>query len=348
MKKALPKKRRDLSELSTPLHLPKPASPLVTVGHETQRAFFEHLISKDRLPSTMLLTGPGGIGKKRIAQEIAQTLFCEKKAWSGCRDCAPCRLFEAQNIPDLYQLDFVNAEQAAIEHVRELLYSLQLKSFSGTQRVVIFDNAHLMSNAVTNALLKTLEEPRPHTYFLLISSSKARMLPTLLSRSQVVHFSHLSRAEINQILSSTPTLINSSISAEQHELLIDLSDGSLEGLATMSDDIAFAQSLSERIDVIVNGGGGDVTKLASELGKDKEKLPQTFRLLTVLLRSKLLKTSDTRSKNNFAYALQNCISSERLALERNLSAHYLLTMLFSQLTPHAEFSEPLLIENVVV
>ena len=271
MKKALSKKDKKPSSQQASLGVSKPPSPLTTVGHKTQRAFFEHLIERNRLPSTMLLAGPGGIGKRRIAQEMAQSLFCEKHLWSGCGICHSCKLFEARNTPDLYQLDFTDSEQASIERVRELLYSLQLKSFAGTQRVVIFDNAHLMSNAVTNVLLKTLEEPRPNTYFLLITSSKARMLPTLLSRSQVIHFSHLSRDEIDEILSTTPGLINTSISPEQRELLIDLTDGSLEGLSAMSDDLPHAQSLSERIDVIVKGEGADVTKLASELGKDKEK-----------------------------------------------------------------------------
>jgi DNA polymerase-3 subunit delta' len=348
MKKTLSKKDKKSTPLQASLSISKPPSPLITVGHKTQRTFFEHLIERNRLPSTILLAGPGGIGKRRIAQEMAQSLFCEKHVWAGCGTCHSCTLFKAHNTPDLYQLDFADAEQASIERVRELLYSLQLKSFAGTQRVVIFDNAHLMSNAVTNVLLKTLEEPRPNTYFLLISSSKARMLPTLLSRSQVVHFSHLNRNEIDEILNTTPSLINTSINSEQRELLIDLTDGSLEGLATMSDDLPLAQSLSERIDAIVKGEAADVTKLASELGKDKDKLPQTFRLLTVLLRSKIYKALDSRTKSVFAYALQNCISCERLALERNLSAHYLFTTLFAQLTPLTEFREPILIENVVV
>jgi DNA polymerase III delta prime subunit len=318
------------------------------IGHATQRAFFNNLHSNNRLPSTLLLTGPGGVGKSLVAKEIALSLFCEKSSWGGCKTCPSCLVYMHGNTPDLYQVNFDDHTAAAIENVRELLYSLQLKSFAGKNRVVIFNNAHLMSVQVTNLLLKQLEEPRPNTFFILVSSSKARMLPTLLSRCQTTHFDALSISEIEQVLVQNPSLMPADVSISDRKLLLELADGSLENLASLSQELPRAKSIEERIENILTGDTPEATKLSSELAKDKDNIERTLRLIVILLRTKLLETTDLCKKNRLAHALQNAISSERLALDRNLAPSYLFSLMMTQLLPLPRGAEPLLIDNVVV
>lgn len=326
-------------------------SPADIVGHSAQRKFFKKLFEKNIFPSTLLLAGPGGVGKGMVAEEIARALFCDKTEWSGCGTCHSCTLFQAQTIPDFYTIDFAAEDSGSVEHVRELLYSLQLKSFSGKNRVVIFSNAHLMSTQVTNALLKSLEEPRPNTYFILTTSSKARLLPTLLSRCQTSHFDTLSREEMLDIIKKTPEIIPAEIPAKEHELLITLADGSFENLQSIAQEFSQAKDISKRLDSIIDGAVPETVKLAGELARNKEHIGDPLRLLVVLMRAKLQENYATATYRRVAVGLQNCISAERYVLERNLAANYVLSLLLTQLLPPGRGQanvEPLLLENVLV
>lgn len=320
------------------------------MGHREQRKFFHDLFTKGRFPSTLLLAGTGGIGKRLVAEEIAQTLFCEQAAWGGCQECHQCHLFNASNIADFYQLNFADDHQSSIEHVRELLYSLQLKSFAGKNRVVLFDNTHLMSVQINNLLLKTLEEPRPDTYFILVTSSKARMLPTLLSRSQVTNFESLAVDEMQRIIQNDPTIIPAEIAASEYKLIIQLADGSFESVASLCQELPRAREISDRIDKILEGDIPEATRLAGELAKEKDRIAEVLRLLTVLIRTKLHAAKVPTQQHRIAVGLHNCVTAERLVLERNLSANYLLSFLMTQLLPNNFLPgiEPLLIEQVVV
>ncbi len=328
----------------------KAAAPTYTpiVGHAAQRAFFKDLLRTDRFPSTLLLAGPGGIGKRRVGLEIAQSLFCEANVWGGCGKCKSCALFAAKNVADLYQIDFASADAGSVEDVRALLYSLQLKNFSGKNRVIIFDNAHLMSTPVTNILLKSLEEPRPSTYFILISSSKARMLPTLLSRCQTTHFEALSEAEMREVIKASGA---STLSAADQDFAVRLSDGSFDNHKSIVEELARAKEIAERLDKIIDGDIPEATRLSGELAKEKERIGDHLRLLTVMMRDKLRSETSRPALRRIATGLQNCVAAERFVLDRNLSAGYLLSLIFTQLLPalpEQRDAEPLLIEHVIV
>lgn len=320
------------------------------IGHTEQRAFFQELFRRQRLPSTLLLAGPGGVGKRLVARELAQSLFCEKGVWGGCQECHPCSLFAHSSLPDLYSIDLASDVAGSVDGMRELLYSLQLRSFGGKNRVVLIDNAHLMSVQVTNLLLKTLEEPRPDTYFIMISSSKARMLPTLLSRSQVTHFESLSHQEMLRIVQQTPDLIPAEVPASEYALIVQLSDGSFENLASLCHELPRAREISGRIDRIIEGDIPEATRLAAEIAKEKDRANDMLRLLTVLMRTKLHTAKAGEQQHRIAVALHNCVSAERLVFERNLSAGYLLSLMMTQLLPKSGRAgvEPWLIEQVVV
>lgn len=326
------------------------------VGHSAQRKFFRDLLVQNRFPSTLLLAGPGGVGKRRVALEIAHSLFCERGTWGGCGECRACALFEARNSTDLYQIDFAADDAGSVDEVRDLLYSLQLKNFSGKNRVIIFDNAHMMSVQATNILLKSLEEPRPNTYFILVSSSKARMLPTLLSRCQTTHFEALTADEMKKIISVDASLKPSSsdvpaLSAADLDFAIQLADGSFDNFRSIATELPRAQEISKRINRIIDGDIPEATKLSTDIAKDKERIGEQFRLLTVLMREKMHHENSPAVLNRIATALQNCISAERYVLERNLSSAYLLSLIFTQLLPalpEQRGVEPLLIERVIV
>ena len=322
------------------------------VGHIRQRRLLERLLCSGRLPSAMLLTGPSGIGKSLVARELAQSLFCERVPvqpprglkpaprqipYGGCRQCKACRLFAAGNTPDYHLVECLDREKWNIEGIRDLLYSLNLKSFAGGRRVVIFNNAEHMSEPSGNALLKALEEPRPDTHFILVSASHSKLLPTVVSRCQSWFFDSLSADEIKQIVTQLENLGGETGEAPLPagaalDDLARLADGSMENLGHLAAHHERWAQLSRDLEAIHAGDAAAAQALAAQLAKDREQLRTWLQLLRIIAREKMSLERRRRSAALWAECLTNLIAAERLIFDRNLSAGYVLNATFLALT----------------
>ncbi len=157
------------------------------------------------LPHALLLRGKAGLGKTVLARTFAQGLLCEKALTDGlpCGACAPCNWFLQGNHPDFRQIEpealsvvaggetgqkttETPSRQIKIDQIRELQGFLAIGTHRGGLRIVIVRPAEAMNAATANALLKSLEEPLPHTLFLLVTSDPQRLLPTIRSRCQAI------------------------------------------------------------------------------------------------------------------------------------------------------------------
>ena len=170
------------------------------IGHEAEIAKLTQLKEKKRWPHTLLLAGPSGIGKMKVALAFAQSFLCENSD-DACGVCGSCLRVEKKQSESLRILgpDAEAAKPAIkVEAVRELLQSLSL-SHLGAAQIVIIDEAHSMNTQAANALLKTLEEPMENLYFILIANDVQQFLPTMRSRAQVVRFSALRYEQMKRI-----------------------------------------------------------------------------------------------------------------------------------------------------
>jgi DNA polymerase-3 subunit delta' len=175
-------------------------------GHDTLVRAFEHVVRRGRLAHAYLFVGPSGIGKRLFAQELARALLCESPpadSLRACDQCTGCALTEAGNHPDLFVGGRAEGgNELAIDVVRELCQSFALKSARGRGKVAILDDADDLNEEAANCFLKTLEEPPARSVLLLIGTSPDRQLPTIRSRCQVVPFSPLSPALLEDWLRS--------------------------------------------------------------------------------------------------------------------------------------------------
>ena len=203
------------------------------IGHEHARKRLKRLFAKKTIPHALLLSGTSGTGKKLVAIELYQSLFCETTdTYGGCKNCKPCLLLESGSLPNFTILDCRNKESAAVESIRSTLYDLNLKVSKGGSKILILDNSEYLPERSQNILLKALEEPRNNTYFCLITSSLTRVIKTIQSRCQTWHFDSLTTEQITQILKQNQSLAcdDSPVDAD---LVARFADGSLENISQL-------------------------------------------------------------------------------------------------------------------
>jgi len=175
------------------------------IGHEKIWNFLLQSAAKNRLAHAYLFIGAQGVGKKTVALEFVKNLLCENKSGGGRIEhgvCKNCRRIEQNQHPDVLFLNsgdnikdkLINTDNAErnseikIEQIRQLQRQISLSPFCAPRKVIIIDEADRMSLEAANCLLKTLEEPPQKSLLILISSNSQRILPTIVSRCQLIKF----------------------------------------------------------------------------------------------------------------------------------------------------------------
>jgi DNA polymerase III subunit delta' len=176
------------------------------IGHRRVVSLLSRAIARETLPPALLLAGPAGVGKRRTALALAETINCLKPMARGdlerdaCGQCASCKRIARGVHPDVIVLEPGDMGSIKIEQVRDVVDRAGYRPFEGRRRVVIVDEADALVAGAQNALLKTLEEPPSASVFVLVSSMPDALLPTVLSRCPRLRFGPLSAAEVAEAL----------------------------------------------------------------------------------------------------------------------------------------------------
>lgn len=290
---------------------------LTLLGHTAQQKSLERLIKSGKLPTTVLFSGVAGIGKSLVARRLAASILCNSGRFGGCGDCEYCSLLQAGTHPDFFFIDCAHKD-CDLEHLRGLLYSLNLKSFFGKNRVVVLKDADEMGIQAANLLLKSLEEPRPNTYFILVATHRGSLPQTLVSRCQVWFFDRLPDADVRKLLAAKEQQIrDAGLTIDE---LVSLADGSVAHVDALIEKSELWRRLGSALDKIAAGKLALATELAAELAKDKEHLPESLKLLRLVARSRMHAAASTEEKARWAVCLTNLLTCERAIFERNLAA----------------------------
>lgn len=329
------------------------------LGHKPQRKALFEMLAADRLPNSLLFAGIPGIGKALVARELAQSIFCEsfskkraekraaQEIYGGCGECQQCRLFKAGNTADFYQVECLDRENWNVQRIRQLLYSLHLKPFAGSSRVVLFNDAEHLSDQIANVLLKALEEPRANTYFVLICSNYSKLPATIVSRCQVWHFDALSEELIVELLKRRTDWLSEQLHSEELDFseLAKLADGSMGDLQKIVEASELWTEIKEKLDLISAATPELASSYAQELAKNRDSLRVVLQLLRIQGRSKMLQPANSQIQRAWAEFLLNLISAERLIFDRNLAASYVLHYTFMILASSLDQKQSLLLHN---
>ena len=188
-------------------------------GQSKVREFFRAIISSGRVTHAYLFTGPAGSNKTAAAYAFAQAIICEKK---GCRMCDDCRRVERKKHPDVRYYAPEGVHGYLVDQVRDIVADSMLAPIRAERKVYILDRVDLLGVQAANAFLKTLEEPPQGVVFILLGRTREAVLPTIVSRCQVVPFRHIPATQAAGIVSQ-----NTGVSPEYARIAIEACDGSI-------------------------------------------------------------------------------------------------------------------------
>ncbi len=307
----------------------------------TVRQTLERLIRKGRLPSALLFHGERGIGKARLALHLAKGLLCLTSAEErtsrttlGCDQCRNCHLVDSGIHPDLHQLDFSDSDTWTTAAFRSFLGTLAMRTVDGGPRIIIFNFAESMSLQSANALLKSLEEPRSGTHFILVTAAPTLLPATILSRCQPFYFAPFwSRGGTSETLSLAP---HTDPSIEDPITIIArMAEGSSTVATLLSEHQQLVTLICAGVDAVLSGGSSDAVLHARELAQKKDDIGVKLLILQRYLRCLMRDSGSAPLQRRLAIALTNALTAERLIVDRNLGAVSVLTAVLDSLSPEA-------------
>lgn len=175
----------------------RPATFDTVVGQGALTATLKNAIMQGKLANTYLFCGPRGVGKTTCARIFAKTINCQNPGPDGeaCGECESCRSFNAElRSYNVFELDA--ASNNSVDDIRTLTEQVRIPPMNGKYKVYIIDEVHMLSTAAFNAFLKTLEEPPRYAIFILATTEKHKIIPTILSRCQIYDFNRITDADI--------------------------------------------------------------------------------------------------------------------------------------------------------
>lgn len=216
----------------------RPQSFDSVVGQEALTTTLRNAVKSGKLAHAYLFCGPRGVGKTTCARIFAKAINCLNPTEGGeaCNECESCRAFNEQRSFNIYELDA--ASNNSVENIKALMEQTRIPPQVGKYKVFIIDEVHMLSTAAFNAFLKTLEEPPSHVVFILATTEKHKILPTILSRCQIYDFERMTVPGIVNQLKKVAEGEGITYEEEALEVIAEKADGGMRDALSIFDQAA--------------------------------------------------------------------------------------------------------------
>ncbi len=231
----------------------RPSTFKQVVGQESITSTLQNAIKNNHLAQAFLFTGPRGVGKTTCARILAKTINClnPTSEMEPCNECESCTAFNNNASFNIHELDA--ASNNSVDDIRNLVDQVRIPPQAGKYKVYIIDEVHMLSQAAFNAFLKTLEEPPEYAKFILATTEKHKILPTILSRCQIFDFKRISVDDIAAHLAWVAESENINVDKEALHVIAQKADGALrDALSTFDQIVSFSGNTISYKDVIEN------------------------------------------------------------------------------------------------
>ena len=215
----------------------RPATFQTVVGQLHITGTLKNAIKNNQLAQAFLFCGPRGVGKTTCARILAKTINCESLSpdAEACGVCHSCISFQNGNSFNIHELDA--ASNNSVEDIRSLIEQVRIPPQAGRYKIYIIDEVHMLSQAAFNAFLKTLEEPPNYAIFILATTEKHKILPTILSRCQIFDFNRIRVEDIAKHLAEIAHKEGIAYDEDGLHLIAQKADGGLRDALSMFDQI---------------------------------------------------------------------------------------------------------------
>lgn len=216
----------------------RPMSFDSVVGQQALTTTLKNAVKSGKLAHAYLFCGPRGVGKTTCARIFAKAINCEHPTVDGeaCNECESCKAFAEGRSYNIFELDA--ASNNSVENIKSLMEQTRIPPQVGRYKVFIIDEVHMLSTAAFNAFLKTLEEPPAHVIFILATTEKHKILPTILSRCQIYDFERMTVPNIISHLKNVAEKENIQYEEEALAIIAEKADGGMRDALSIFDQAA--------------------------------------------------------------------------------------------------------------
>ena len=215
----------------------RPATFETVIGQKALTTTLKNAIASGKLAQAYLFCGPRGVGKTTCARIFAKTINCLNPTADGeaCNECESCRAFNEQRSYNIHELDA--ASNNSVDDIRQLVEQVRIPPQIGKYKVYIIDEVHMLSTSAFNAFLKTLEEPPRHAIFILATTEKQKILPTILSRCQIYDFNRIGVQDIVEHLVSVAQKEGITYEVDALNVIAQKADGGMRDALSIFDQV---------------------------------------------------------------------------------------------------------------
>jgi len=215
----------------------RPATFDTVVGQSSITTTLKNAIKNNHLAQAYLFCGPRGVGKTTIARIFAKTINCENlnENLEPCDQCESCKAFNNHRSTNIHELDA--ASNNTVDNIRSLIDQVRIPPQVGKYSIYIIDEVHMLSSSAFNAFLKTLEEPPAHAIFILATTEKHKIIPTILSRCQIFDFNRINVDDAVQYLEEISQKENVQYEKDALTIIAQKADGAMRDALSIYDQV---------------------------------------------------------------------------------------------------------------